>query len=313
MSLLHPPAHLPPSIALQQSQLAPQILQKTARAPRLGLPFLGTPESPESWTSLENLLLSCLRTRDDASAKQCLERLTERFGGENERVLALRGLYAEAVAETDADLRAVLKGYDKTLEADASNIPIAKRRVALLRSMGKYTEAITALSALADVSPTDAEIWTELSDLYCSQAMFAQAVFSLEEALLIVPNAWNLHARLAEMLYVSATGQNVSADTSVKTLLTSVKRFCRSVELCEDYPRGYYGLKMATSRLVNGPYKQPRVDEDEEEPASLETLQRLNKLATDKLRNVVKQSAGKRASYDPAEMIAIRELLDRDV
>ena len=70
--------------------------------------------------------------------------------------------------------------------------PIAKRRVALLRSMSHPEEAISALVKLLDMSPTDAEAWSEVSDLYLSQGLYQQAIFSLEEVLLITPNAWNV-------------------------------------------------------------------------------------------------------------------------
>jgi hypothetical protein len=30
-----------------------------------------------------------------------------------------------------------------------------------------------------------------------------------------------------------------------------MRRFCRSVELCDDYLRGYYGLKLVCSALAN--------------------------------------------------------------
>ena len=58
--------------------------------------------------------------------------------------------------------------------------------------MGKIQDAITKLVELLNVSPTDAEAWTELSDLYLSQDMTDQAIFCLEEVLLIQPNAWNV-------------------------------------------------------------------------------------------------------------------------
>lgn len=45
---------------------------------------------------------------------------------------------------------------------------------------------------LLETSPTDIEAWTELSDLYALQAMYAQAIFCLEEVLLVAPNAWNV-------------------------------------------------------------------------------------------------------------------------
>jgi len=41
-------------------------------------------------------------------------------------------------------------------------------------------------------SPTDPEAWSELADLYLSQGMYSQAIFALEEVLVMAPNAWNV-------------------------------------------------------------------------------------------------------------------------
>lgn len=69
----------------------------------------------------EQLFLSCLQTGDDKSAHLCLERLIDRFGVTNERVMGLRGLYQEAVAEDDAALEKVLQEYDGALAEDPIN------------------------------------------------------------------------------------------------------------------------------------------------------------------------------------------------
>lgn len=61
-----------------------------------------------------------------------------------------------------------------------------------MRSLNRPTDAITALIQLLDAIPTDAEAWCELADLYQSQGLGSQAIFSLEEALLIAPNSWNV-------------------------------------------------------------------------------------------------------------------------
>ena len=58
--------------------------------------------------------------------------------------------------------------------------------------MGKISEAIEALNNLLDFSPTDAEAWSELSDIYLSQGLYQQSIFALEEVLLLTPNAWNV-------------------------------------------------------------------------------------------------------------------------
>lgn len=67
-------------------------------------------------------MLSCLRTGDEQSADLCLERLTERFGAENERLMALRGLFQEAIANDDAALKQVLGEYEAILAKDPSNM-----------------------------------------------------------------------------------------------------------------------------------------------------------------------------------------------
>lgn len=58
--------------------------------------------------------------------------------------------------------------------------------------MNKTQEAITALTTLLDFTPTDAEGWAELADLYLTNGLYAQAIYALEEVLVLVPNAWNV-------------------------------------------------------------------------------------------------------------------------
>jgi tetratricopeptide (TPR) repeat protein len=64
----------------------------------------------------------------------------------------------------------------------------------------KTTEAITALNEFLDSSPTDAEAWAELADLYVSQGMYLQGIFALEEVLLVAPNAWNVSSLVAHLM-----------------------------------------------------------------------------------------------------------------
>jgi hypothetical protein len=67
-------------------------------------------------------MLSCLRTGDEQSAHFCLERLRERFGEDNERLMALRGLFQEAIANDDAALKQILEQYDSILANDPGNM-----------------------------------------------------------------------------------------------------------------------------------------------------------------------------------------------
>lgn len=244
--LLEPPTNSSPQTTLSLAKQAPSFFKSHSRwLSSIPYPlslFINT-ESQEKWQAYENIFLACLRTGENNAAYLCLEELTDRFGQTNDRVVALQGLYQEASSQDEKELMDVLKSYEEILKEDPTILSIRKRRAALLRSLGKTTEAITALTNLLDQSPTDAESWSELSDLYISQGAYDQAIFCLEEVLLVTPNAWNMHAKLGEVIYISAERTESSAD-SLKALSESMRRFCRSIELCDDYLRGYYGLKL---------------------------------------------------------------------
>jgi hypothetical protein len=72
--------------------------------------------------TIENLLLSCLRTGDEKAAHECLERLVLRFGDDNERIMGFQGLLKEADAPDNAALEKVLKEYDDILAKNETNI-----------------------------------------------------------------------------------------------------------------------------------------------------------------------------------------------
>jgi hypothetical protein len=123
-SILHPPVQLSPAAALALSQQAPAIL-RSSRSTVSSSPLntlLSGSEKPEQWLQYENLILSCLRTGDDKAAQACLRRLVARFGEDNERVQALRGLVKEAEAQNNGALEEVLKEYNQILSENDANI-----------------------------------------------------------------------------------------------------------------------------------------------------------------------------------------------
>ncbi|KAF2757040.1 tetratricopeptide-like protein [Pseudovirgaria hyperparasitica] len=313
--LLHPPSHTSQSSALRLSQEAPRIL---AKAPTSSLPYplslLSSSETEETWTIYENLFLSCLRTGDNVSARKCIDHLTARFGAVNERIMALTGIYKEAAAADTAALVKVLDKYNEAIQADPTNMPVRKRKVATLKALNRPADAIASLVELLDLSPTDAEAWSELSDLYLAQSMFSQAIYSLEEVLLIFPNAWAMQARMGELLYLSY----LSSPADPSTLSEALRRYCRSLELCDDYLRGYYGLKITCQKILeNAPKTSSKAVAASEDlpPPSPAKVEKLHELATKKLAEIVRRASQQEPGwdgYDEAELIAARALLDRD-
>lgn len=133
------PLRLSNSEALNLSQQVAQYLQTSLSSNTpIPIPFFLYAESPQSWHMYEKLLISCLRTGNDKAAHQCLEKLIGRFGASNERVMGLRGLYQEAVAQDRTTLESILTKYDEVLAEDPGNtvcVFVRRRRSAHLISL----------------------------------------------------------------------------------------------------------------------------------------------------------------------------------
>lgn len=298
-----------PAAALQVAQRASVVLAKSSSvATAFPASLYSSADSTELWDELEQLLYACLRTGDDKSAFLCVEKLAARFGAENERVMAMKGLYQEAVAADEGAIRAIVNDYTKILTENPMNIPIHKRRIALMKTVGRPQDAITDLVEFVDTFPTDVEAWCELSDLYQSQGCSSQAIFCLEEAILVTPTAWNLHARLGELELMAGTSSSESSEAQ-KHLTQAIQRFSRSIELCDDYLRGFYGLKLAADKLLQVNMTTKGQTSTTLTPAK---LQKLSQLATSKLEAIVKDRSAPRSSrYDQAEVTAAQELLNK--
>ena len=122
ISALGSPLRQSHSDALNLSQQAEHYLRKyTSTGSSIPISLISYPDSTEIWISYEKLLLACLRTGDDKAAHLCLEKLVDRFGATNERVMGLRGLYQEAVAEDNLNLERMLREYDEILAEDPVN------------------------------------------------------------------------------------------------------------------------------------------------------------------------------------------------
>lgn len=125
--------------ALHLSQQAPAILGHDTISPAKKASWISSTDTAEEYGRLEQLMLACLRTGDDQSAKACLDRLSHRFGSSNERVMGLRGLYQEATARDNATLETSLKEYEKILSENPVNV------VGLPSPSVAYTHQLTSL------------------------------------------------------------------------------------------------------------------------------------------------------------------------
>jgi hypothetical protein len=125
------------------------------------------------------------------------------------------------------------------------------------------------------------------------------------------------HAHVATLHYLSTSSAN---PPSLPALALALKHFCRAVELNDAYLRGYYGLKLVSSKLLTALSDAPSTtvkrgnaqDDDEIPVPKVASVKKLEEIATKKLGEIVREASAGKTGYDEAEVIAARELLDRD-
>jgi len=240
----------------------------------------------EYWTIMDQIAVAALITGNDALAKDCIDRISAQFP-KSPRTYALMGMQLEA----EEKLTQAAEYYDLVLSEDQTNLMVWKRRIALLRSINRPTEAINQLTLLLDTFTNDVEGWAELADLYLSQDMLSQAAFCLEEYILLQPFSHHAHAQYAEVVWV----QGKEA--------TALKHWSRSVELCGDFLRGWFGVKTATKKILAGTGNgRDRGQNEEVELPTNETIKKLDLLATARLTELTSLAT-------PAEKVALKALI----
>ncbi|KAI8867567.1 TPR-like protein, partial [Ramicandelaber brevisporus] len=203
----------------------------------------------------EQVLLGALDTGKWALAHRMLSELQKQLPATSQRLVRLTGMMHEAKGE----YAEAWNVYQRMLSADESSVYAMKRKIAVLRAApvehivddsnddGKGSNivscgpaaAVRALTEYLDIHAIDHEAWMELADCYLALNMYRQALFCLDEVMLLIPQNHIPQLKAAETLY------------SIGHLASALKRFCRALELCPDNVRALYGIQLCLARLLN--------------------------------------------------------------
>ncbi|EPY49506.1 TPR repeat protein Oca3/ER membrane protein complex Ecm2 [Schizosaccharomyces cryophilus OY26] len=207
------------------------------------------------WDVYQKVFVAALILKEDTLAKKCWNRLNDRFN-KSPRVDGLYGMYLEATSTFED----ALDYYNQKLFEDSTNTIIHKRKLSLLRSVGKLKECINGLIEYVDTFYNDIEAWAELADLYFSVEAYEKSAFCYEEMLLLQPFEPRIFAKLADLHYVMSRSNPIH-------LWISLKHYCRAVEICEAYFHAWYGIRQcceAINKMSKSELKriQSRVSEE---------------------------------------------------
>lgn len=229
----------------------------------------------------------CILTCHDIEAKSTLERMADLvydndlINGQSEWLIYWRSIYLQCQLEleknnkidsTTIDLQPVYEYLDKASESliktvnrrlgssitsagDASKLRhtgdlyvLQKRKVSLLCGSKNKKRYIEGLLRLIDMRPLDYGNWCELAQVYYDNGQLEECHYCLLEVLVGVPMAYNIWAKMGE---ISLLLDKLSSKNGQEYLKNAVRYFSRSVEICDNYSRGWCGLYVALQRLKN--------------------------------------------------------------
>ncbi|XP_013137715.1 PREDICTED: ER membrane protein complex subunit 2-like [Papilio polytes] len=153
--------------------------------------------------------------------------------------------YKAAALEAEEKYDEALNVLDVIINADETNAPARKRRVAVLKAQGLIHEAIKELADYLKKFMSDVEAWQELCELYLQVQEYSRAAFCAEELILHQPHNHLMHQRLADIRYTMGGIENMEL---AKTY------YCQTLKLNPDNLRALLGLFLVANNLV-GQYK----------------------------------------------------------
>ncbi|KAJ8959271.1 hypothetical protein NQ314_006299 [Rhamnusium bicolor] len=170
-------------------------------------------------------------------AQRCIQELNKDFPNSS-RIRILESM----VYEADENYHKALQILNDIIKQDSTNSAAKKRKIAILKALGRYTEAIKELTDYLKIFMADVEAWQELSEMYINEHDYSKAAFCVEELILHNPHNHLLHQRYADIKYTQGGLENLEMARTY---------YYQTLKLNPKNIRALYGIYLTTTALLN--------------------------------------------------------------
>ncbi|XP_056632288.1 ER membrane protein complex subunit 2-A-like [Diorhabda sublineata] len=190
----------------------------------------------EKHVVLEQVCIAALDSFQLKVAEICIKELYNEFP-DSCRVQVLESMLYEA----DENFERAILILRNVIQQDTTNSSARKRQIAILKSLGRTSDAIRELTDYLKVFMADIEAWQELSELYLSEFDYSKAAFCIEELILHSPHNHLLHQRYADVKYSQGGLENMELARNY---------YYQSFKLNPKNMRSLYGIYLTTSVML---------------------------------------------------------------
>jgi ER membrane protein complex subunit 2 len=237
--------------------------------------------------ALEQVTLAALDLQQHHIAKQCLSRLKEAIGHDNDNPSVRYRVLLGRCYEAQGDLENANQVYDEILVSHPSNAIVRRRKYCMEDDPIKR---VSLLNEYLQYNLSDSAGWFELSRLLLSLGDAEGAAFALEEVVLGCPLESSAHIHLAEV-YATIGG--------MEHLVLARKHMAQALELDPTNKRALWGLVM-----VSHAYLTTHTSKQSSDDHSKEVAKELIRFGADKLWKQIYQ-------HETKMLVVVRTLLQQ--
>lgn len=231
-------------------QFTPQEIQSVYTELKQYLQYRDPQLTQAEWLDImEFFFYLCVYSSHDADAYESFQRIKDTVGINSARVKFLQvSLMQSDDGNNERSREQLKKLVDARFEYDTDMVSYVTLMKKLI-SMDSTTETKCAdVLSLLEKFPMDPELWWFMYLQYFDKRQWGEAIYCLQEVILILPLNYIAHTKVAELLYYQYV---VSKDKN--NLYDSLNHSLRAVELSETYLEAWCFILKVCKELDNKP------------------------------------------------------------
>lgn len=201
---------------------------------------------------MEMLFYLAIYLCQDVEAQVLYNTFRDRFGENSPRLYGMKCALLQVNEGDSAAIEFIVQLIKQRLEFDTDSISyllLQKKFISIKAKDHDREWTIRQLLNLIESFPIDPEIWWFAAENYYELGQFERAAYCLEEVIQMTPFNYVAFAKLSEVLYYKSIRADKPAAKAKVTLQNALNNALRSVELSENYLKGWSLVALTSSKL----------------------------------------------------------------
>lgn len=188
----------------------------------------------------------------DVEAEVIYNSFRDRFGEDSPNLYVMKATLLQINENDQAAVDYIEKLIKDSLEYDTDSLSylVLQKKLISVKARAHDNEwLVSQVCSLIEKFPLDPELYFYAGKLYDELGQFSRAAYCYEEVLLIMPFNYVAFGNLAESIYYKAIKTERSVKLNYDTLQKSLNNALRSVELSENYLKGWSFVAMVSEKM----------------------------------------------------------------